>query len=251
MWIKIKYLTITSERTNLKTIDIPTDTFVQWNDIKATKNLQFKTIDDPIIIDKLIADRNAHHLNQADGTPFTIEPLLSLIGKDTFTTFSQELLEGKANLTQLYLSPTTQLYMEKLKQNKTIVNSSTNTTIPYKEYVEGFNNWKEKTTTSPSGRHLGHHKCLLKPDGNQYSKEEPDFGERMMKLHHTITTTSLFNASPLHRWLTSIVLLLPKDKGQPKIHRLRIINTYESEYNLIFKYFWPKKGMQKVEEKNS
>ena len=140
MWIKIKYLTITSERTNLKTIDIPTDTSVQWNDIKATKNLQFKTIDDPILIDQLIADRNAHHLNKADRTPFTIEPLLSLIGKDTFTTLSQELLEGKANLSQLDLSPTTQLYMEKLKQNKIIVNSPTNTTIPYKEYVEGFKN---------------------------------------------------------------------------------------------------------------
>ena len=39
-------------------------------------------------------------------------------------------------------------------------------------------------------------------------------------------------------------------KGQPKIHILRIINTYESEYNLILKYVWPKKGMQKVEERN-
>ena len=71
-----------------------------------------------------------------------------------------------------------------------------------------------------------------------------------MKLHHTITSTALLNASPLHRWLTSIVLLLSKDKGQPKIHRLRIMNTYESEYNLILKYFWPKKGMQKIEENN-
>ena len=84
-----------------QTIDIPTDKSVQWNNIKATKNLQFKTIDDPILIDQLIADRNAHHLNQADGTPFTIEPLLSLIDKDTFTILSQELLDEKANLSQL------------------------------------------------------------------------------------------------------------------------------------------------------
>ena len=70
----------------------------------------------------------------------------------------------------------------------------------------------------------------------------------MIKLHHTITYTALLNAPPLHRWLTSIVLLLPKDKGQPKIHRLRIINTYDSEYNLILKYFWPKKSTQKAEE---
>ena len=143
MWRKIKYLTVTSTRTNLKKIDIPTDSSVPWNKIKENKNLQFKTIDDPILIDQLIADRNAHHLNQADGTPFTIEPLISLIGKDTFTTFSKELLEGKANLDQLNLSPTTRLYMENLKQNKTIVNSPTNTTIPYKEYIEGSRNWKE------------------------------------------------------------------------------------------------------------
>ena len=72
----------------------------------------------------------------------------------------------------------------------------------------------------------------------------------MMKIHHNITSTVLLNASPLHRCITSIVLLLPKDKGRPKIHRLRIINAYESEHNLILNYFWPKKGMQKVEENN-
>ena len=93
MWRKIKYLTVTSARTNLKTNNNPTDTSVNGNDIKATKNLYFKTIDNPILIDQLIVDRNAKHPNQADRTSFTVEPLLSLVGKDTFTTFSQELLD--------------------------------------------------------------------------------------------------------------------------------------------------------------
>ena len=116
--------------------------------------------------------------------------------------------------------PNNTIIYEHLKQNKTIVNSTTNNIIPYKEYIEGFKNWKEQRTTSPSGRHLGHHKSLLKLDGTLYFDEEPDFGERIMKLHHRITSTTLLNASPLHRWLTSIVILLPKEKGQPKIHRL-------------------------------
>ena len=140
--------------------------------------------------------------------------------------------------------------MQNLKQNNTIVKLPINTIISYNEYVEGFKNWKKKTTTSPSRRHLGHHKHLLQPDGIQYSKKEPDFGERMMKLHHTIASTTLLNASPLHRSLTFIILLLPKGKGQLKINRLRIINTYESEYKLILKYFWPKKGIQNAEENN-
>ena len=129
MWRKIKYLTVTSARANLKTIDIPIDSSVSWNKIKEIKNLQFKTIDDPILIDQLIADRNAHHLNQADETPFPIEPLISLIGKDTFTTFSKELLEGKANLDQLNLSPTTRLYMKNLKQNNRKLTNQYNNTL--------------------------------------------------------------------------------------------------------------------------
>ena len=38
------------------------------------------------------------------------------------------------------------------------------------------------------------------------------------------------------------MIVIPKDIGRPKIHRRRIINTYESEYNLISKYFWPNQG---------
>ena len=135
MWRKIKYLTVTSARKKLKIIDLPTNTSVQWNDIKSIKNLHFKTIDDPILIDQSITDRNAKDLNQADGTLFTVETLLSLIDKDMFTNFFQELLDGIADLSQLKLSPTTQLYMKTLKQNNTMVKSPTNTTIPYKVYM--------------------------------------------------------------------------------------------------------------------
>ena len=202
---------------------------MKWNETKSAKNLQFKIIDDPNLIDQVIVDRNANHLSQVDGTPFTVEPLLSLIGKETFTTFSQEILDGKTDISKLQLSPTIQLYTKNLKQNKTIVNSATNNIIPYNEHIEGFKNWKEQTTTPPSERHLIHYQILLKPDEAQYSEEEQDFGERMMKLHHTIASIVIIHTSPLHRCLTSVFLLLPKDKGKLKINRLIKINTYESE----------------------
>ena len=66
---------------------MPTNKYVKWNNIKTTKNLQFTTKDDPTLIDQLIAEINSNRVNQVEGT-FTIEPLASLIGKDTFTTFS-------------------------------------------------------------------------------------------------------------------------------------------------------------------
>ena len=88
--------------------------------------------------------------------------------------------------------------MKNLKQNKIIDNSTTNNIISYNEYIEGFKSWKKQTTSSPSGRHLGYHQSILKPDGIQYSEEELDFGDRIMKLHHTITSIALLNSSPLH-----------------------------------------------------
>ena len=35
--------------------------------MKVNKNVKFKTIDNPIRIEELVADRNVHHLNQTRG----------------------------------------------------------------------------------------------------------------------------------------------------------------------------------------
>ena len=107
--------------------------------------------------------------------------------------------------------------------------------------------WIKSTTTSPLGRRLSHHHSLLSSYGTQYNKEREDFSDRMWHNHHNMTSIALLNKKSLTRWLTSIVVLLPKDIGRPKIHRLRIINTYEYEYNLVLKYFWPKQGTHKAE----
>ena len=101
--------------------------------------------------------------------------------------------------------------------------------------------------TSPSGRHLGHHHSLLAPDNNQYNENKEKFSDRMWKLHHSITSIALLNETPLNIWLTSIVIIILKNIGRPKINRLRIINTYKYKYHLILTYFWPKQRMRKVE----
>ena len=77
---------------------------MEWQ--QKIPNLLFKTVDDPEIMEREIVERNSHNFNQAQGTPLTIEPLLSLIGTDRCTFFSQELLNGTSYLTSLPLSPT-------------------------------------------------------------------------------------------------------------------------------------------------
>ena len=118
MWNKINYLTLDKTKSSIQTKGIPVDENINWNDIKKTPKLQFKTIDDPEIMDQIIAERNSHHLNQAQGTPLTIEPLLLLIRTDSFTSFSQELLNGKVDIDSLKMSPTMTKYLKNLKQKK-------------------------------------------------------------------------------------------------------------------------------------
>ena len=55
---------------------------------KKTPNLIFKIVDDLEIMEQVITKRNSHHLNQAQDKPLTIESLLSLIGTNSFTSFS-------------------------------------------------------------------------------------------------------------------------------------------------------------------
>ena len=122
MWNKINYLTSNKKKSSIQIIDIPVDENINWNDIKQP-NLQFKTIDDPEIMEQVIVDRNSNHLNQAQCTQLTIELLLSLIGTYSFTSFSQELLIGKADIESLKMSPTITKYLNNLKQNKEVIST--------------------------------------------------------------------------------------------------------------------------------
>ena len=84
---------------------------------------------------------------------------------------------------------------------------------------------------------LSHHHALLVPDGEQYDKDKMNFSEKMGWIHNYITNIALLNQKPLTKWLLSLVIILPKDSGRPKIYRIRLINIYESDYNMVLKFF--------------
>ena len=87
----------------------------------------FKKISDRKKIDKYYGKRNTYHLSLAQGLAFTIESLKS---EDSFTSFTDEILKGTADLSNLNLSPIIKNYLEQLKRNKTIIRSTNNRTIP-------------------------------------------------------------------------------------------------------------------------
>jgi hypothetical protein len=53
--------------------------------------------------------------------------------------------------------------------------------------------WSEGTSTSPSGRHLGHYKCLFADDkqDHKYTQLNPDPKRKIMEVYFKIATASL------------------------------------------------------------
>ena len=85
-----------------------------------------------------MSDRNSHHLNQAQGSPFTVEPLQPLLGTDSDTPFAEALLNGNAQLHYIPLIRVTKRYLESLTRNKEFIISSQQQTIPLDEYKKDF-----------------------------------------------------------------------------------------------------------------
>ena len=116
--------------------------------------------------------RNRDHFNSAAGTPFTVYPLSDVGVSDTnFKT--SHLPDG----TEIRMPPVTFLETETLLDLlRTPLPGAANPNISSRITLEDFTSaikaWKERTSTSPSGRHLGHYTLLVKTAKDSNAVEE-------------------------------------------------------------------------------
>ena len=97
--------------------------------------------------------------------------------------------------------------------------------ISREEIRKGFRLWRESTSTSPSGRHLGHYKSFVGDDAFV------DYLRAQMEL------PAQFGFAPT-RWAQALQTMLPKDEGTPKVTRLRVIQLFEADYNFLLRIIW-------------
>ena len=55
--------------------------------MKINKSLKFKTINDEEHLEKLVADGTSNRLHLAECKPLTIEPFVSMMRTDSYTSF--------------------------------------------------------------------------------------------------------------------------------------------------------------------
>lgn len=116
--------------------------------------------------------------------------------------------------------------------------------------------WPERTTTSPSGLHLGHYKSTIADhnwthDDNSENKAEFDsHQEEILGVHLQLVNLAIQNGFALERWKTVHSILLFKDKTNSLLHRTRNIHIFEADYNLMLKIKWGQ-AMHQAEETNT
>ena len=161
------------------------------------------------------------------------------------------LLLGKADLKHIPLTSLQKLYLSELRKPSDVLSSPLHHHISLSDMSQGFKKWKESTSTSPSNRHLGHYKSFLVLDGKANDVAHSFFNCQMLQNFNTILNAIIESGTPLTRWIPYIVLMIEKIPYTPRINILRIINIYETDYNLLQKFFWPKLFTKNAEAKHT
>lgn len=100
--------------------------------------------------------------------------------------------------------------------------------ITLDEFKSNVRKWKESTSTSPSGRHLGHY-CTAILDNCVAS------------IHTDMLNLPIQYGFAPDRWTKSVTPMIEKDEGKPYLTRLRVIHLFEADYNLFLKILFGKR----------
>jgi hypothetical protein len=117
-----------------------------------------EVIDNQAELEHRILERNKKHFAQAQRTPFTESPLKEMTPANISAYFDEsgkplDLPDGTFHETTTIL----ELLRDACNQRPPSIKS----TVSFENFVTSLLHWDEKTSTSPSGRHLGLYKSIL------------------------------------------------------------------------------------------
>jgi hypothetical protein len=187
-----------SKSKGIKYLDVP-DNNTPGNWIRLTDLQQ---------IEDAILERNMRHFNQAANTPFAQKDLMQLFGYKGTNITSQRLIKQKIIPKDIqYTNEYVQQFISKLANNSEL---KTSRDITFNEFSSGLQNWNKKTTTSPSGRHLGHYKILLKLNVFDETDKNINKSNLILELIYNILMPSIYLGKPLQRWKQVTTMMIEK-----------------------------------------
>lgn len=237
---KIDYLCRDDTSAGLSELKVPVDrSIIDPNAMKRLPDTSeyWETVRVPKDIETMLLERNRRHFGQAEGTPFTLPQVTAAVHYQGTGLAADMMLDGEAHI--INATAATKLFVDHL-QRKTL--SELPAEITEEEFLGKLKHWPEKTSTSPSGLHLGHYHAAWRDcglDGDNPIRSEVEKGQAYLRrIHVALLNYSLKFGYSFERWSNVVNVMLQKDPGNPRIHRLRVIHLYEADYNLLLAVKW-------------
>jgi hypothetical protein len=170
---KIRHILRKKKSKGITTIEVPSTTEPdKWDIITIPKEIEGSLL-----------DRGVDHFGQAKNTPFAKGCLARIMGYKGTNKNVENLIKKQQKTVELNNQPHyVQQIIDKLSDGNNL--PTIDSGITYEEFIAGINKWKESTSTSPSGRHLGHYKILTKL--NVIDENNTNLGQSILGLYHQI-----------------------------------------------------------------
>jgi hypothetical protein len=184
------------------------------------KSVNYKTILESDAMEKELRTYNHQWFRQAHETPFGNGKLFDLVGFDGLTEQADAIISGECiSHMGIPMNREFQVFLEECKRPSNVPEISAFISLEdFKKYVK---RWKETTSTSPSGRHLGHYKTAILDDD-------------VAQLHVGMINFPITYGFAPERWTHSVTPLIEKDEGLPVLTRLRVIHLYNLFLKIIY-----------------
>jgi hypothetical protein len=238
MWKQIQALNPTQD-SGITTVEVPSDGNLSTSNCKSCESWNLLT--DPVEIRQALICRNRLHFGQAHGTFPTIPPFSENIDWAASTPVSDDILEGLPAFDNQPDAPSS-LFLQQFKITTAL--NSIPSAITLQEWTGKMNVWRETTTTSPSGMHLGHHKALLTDLSLEVDSTQPgqpsldDKRKSLLQGQLDLLNYAIHHNYTYKRWHQVATFMIRKDPDSSKIHRLRVIHLYEADLNLLLGVKW-------------
>ena len=225
--------------------------------MQILKLVRSTTIDIPEEIVANLQKRNRKHFGQAHGSPFTVSPLSDDLGFHGIGPNAQLIMNGQYDTSPF--DENVRLLLQHLQLSQEMMEIESVSTITEKEFRGKLATWRESTSTSPSGLHLGHWKALVARHEYSDDADEPEvttptnsdeptppskrdewnhMQNELFDLHLNMLNYAIERGYSYKRWQMIVNSVLFKDPDNVKIHRTRIIHIYEADFNLMLGLKW-------------
>lgn len=201
-------------------------------------------------LEEAILQRNQRHFSQAEGTPFASDHLRQHFGRLGTNFTCQQILDKQFDTHTLSATEATKSLLNNLQRYHPKNHISDH--ISADDLRQGYKVWRESTSTSPSGRHLGLDKAFLKYENNtQPDDDKPTLSDRYFSIKANIINMAVQSGTVLDRWKTIHSLMLPKKAGNRLLEKLRCIHIIENDFNLMLGIIFNRRTMYAAEDINA